>query len=173
MEEIKKILPQHFEISNGYIIFDADLGCEFFASKGDLYVRKDKKYISLITEADVDRYVLHQLSNHYYNYTVVGFKKDIPILVAYYKRGSRELAFECRLEKILDGYMIENEISHIYIANWSNHKRIIIIDATGKVILDVGGNNCHKKNYKGSQIYLIEKEEDRIELYDILGKKIV
>ena len=61
MEEIKKILPQHFEISNGYIIFDADLGCEFFASKGDLYVRKDKKYISLQKQMLIDMFCINYL----------------------------------------------------------------------------------------------------------------
>lgn len=146
-------------------IFNSKSNGKFFVADNVLYVLKDKEFTPLIEGINTNQYVLYDYEDIWgRGWSIVGFLKNIPVYHAYYSAGNSSVWNEGTLERIANGYMG----SHI--CRKGNH--IVIIELDGKLVLDVKGENCYKKKYRYKSIYVIEEEEENIELYWSNGTKV-
>lgn len=149
-------------------IFSSEPNGKFFVADKVLYVLQDEEFISLINGVDTDEYVISAQARYSsgtrWSYTIVGYKKNIPVYFAYCEK--KEVYDEGTLEQVADGHEDQNI--------FRKGEYIVIIDNNGKVVLYVKGKNCYKKKCSyNTSIYVVEQDEDNIEIYWTNGKKML
>ena len=154
------------------LLFNGEFNGKFFVADKALYVLQDEKFIPLISGVSADKYILHAKKVNWgqeWKVIIVGCQKNIPVYLAYYETGYKKVFDEGALERIADGYKSrDNKFYHIC----RKGKEIVIISPDGEVVLSVEGKNCYKKKYRNNYVYVVEKDEDIIELYWTDGKEV-
>jgi hypothetical protein len=156
--------------------FGSESNDNFFVVDKVLYVLKDNDFIALNNGIDVDKYVITtQKLSRRWKYTILGYKKNIPVYLAYYESSYKKVYDEGTLEQIANGYKTrDGKFSHIYRKSNFKGNYIVVIDPDGNIVLSDSGENCYQTEYHNKHIYVIEKEKDKnkIALYDIDGKEL-
>ena len=154
------------------LLFNGEFNGKFFVADKALYVLQDEKFIPLISGVSADKYILHAKKVNWgqeWKVIIVGCQKNIPVYLAYYETGYKKVFDEGALERIADGYKSrDNKFYHIC----RKGKEIVLISPDGEVVLSVEGKNCYKKKYRNNYVYVVEKDEDIIELYWTDGKEV-
>lgn len=155
-----------------YSIFGGEFKVNFFVADKVLYMLKGDEFIPLTSGVNVDKYTLYSEKNGFgtiWRICIVGYQKNIPVYLAYYSPDDKKVFYEGTLERIGDGY---SDWTHKFSHICRNGNEIVVIDPDGKVILSAKGENCYKKRYQNSLVYVVEIDKNRIELYRYDGTKL-
>lgn len=152
-----------------YQVKKRDDELRFFATRDKaLYLFKEK-FILLIKDVDVDTFVFTKVNWWYKECSIIGLRKEKPVYWASYNDSNNKITDSCTLDIIDNGF----ENSTIC----RKRDEILIINEEGQIILSTTGENCYKRKtcFKNSWhktlIYIVEKSNYEIELYDASGKK--
>ena len=141
----------------------------FIAADGSVYLYKNDKLTTLINELDVDEYYIFLASNceDKYVYQIIGFKSNIPIYVLEYDDEGDKVLNSGPVEYIGKGHKTEKDgYQHIckkddvfYVLNSKDES----------YVFSVRGKILSKKIYHGNKVYILEKDEMNIKIYDVVG----
>ena len=141
--------------------------CNFFEVDNIMYILEGGEFIPIIKNVSLDRYVLHYKKTSYHDWgntgrvTILGYKKNEPVYLAYYELKYKSLSYFGKIDKI-------RNYSNIY----RQENNIVVIKPNGEIVFSTTGKDCHKKQYKCKTVYVVEKEDDEIEIYNEEGKEI-
>ncbi len=162
---------------NIFQIKDENIKQSFFAtidkesdSFKELYTLK-KDFILLIKDVNADKFIFNESEQWNKKYDVVAFVKNRPIYWASYDMAKNEITDSCILEVIDSDFEEETNIC-------KSENEIFVINGKGKIIFSTTGEKCYKRktcfknSWQKTSIYIVEKGNNEIELYESSGKKI-
>lgn len=141
------------------------------AADGFVYVYEYGRLNTLINQLDVDKYCIFYVENcdDKYVFEIVGFKNDIPIYVLEYDKKNGKVLNSGHVEYIERGH--KNEEKGYYSHICKKGDVFYVINSKSEFgVFSVRGKNLSKKIiYENGKVYLFEKDEMNIEIFEVDG----
>ncbi len=159
--------------------FRNESGTTFYVMQHVVFVTKANGIELVIRILEADQFTIRpefRERSSIYDYRIVAYKDNTPIYTLIYDPVHGPIRI-LKLIKLGNGF----NNAHICLCSTKitedkktkTYKLVLVISDEGDLLIDTVGNNCYVKNVDNVPHYVVEKDDDNIEVYSTDGTKVL